>query len=133
MDKIKQKIQELCPDICERKFYIEAFRNPEDAEKWINNFQNLGSVEIIPVKEIEEYGHTSTWCKVEILGSPITLAVVLRAIGMRTQFIAEPYALKYLILRDSNRNEAKWNLENDNYDLQSEETKKFIGEILNVN
>jgi hypothetical protein len=59
---------------------------------------------------------------------PITLAVVLRAIGYDTQ--------KVILTADDNYKIGKivrrWNLTNDNYDDQTEETKKFIGSLLGV-
>jgi hypothetical protein len=50
-------------------------------------------------------------------GSPITLAVVLRAIDK----------LRY-VNWDTFRN--RWNLVKDNYDEQTQKTKEFIGSLL---
>lgn len=70
-----------------------------------------------------------TWTKSRSdMTDPITLAVVLRAIGYDTQ--------KVILTADDNYKIGKivrrWNLTNDNYDDQTEETKKFIGSLLGV-
>lgn len=71
--------------------------------------------------------------------SVATLAVVLRAIEK-----GNPSALTNvhvelngnICVRKSGQEtfhiEAYWNLEQDNYDQQSDETKQFIGQLLNV-
>lgn len=66
----------------------------------------------------------------EILGSPITLAVVLRSVKVyaKKDLLKETYEIP----QDVSRLIYDWDLLHDNYDLQSEETKKFIGEILGV-
>lgn len=71
---------------------------------------------------------------------PITLAVVLRAIGKTTK------ETSYFVDCDGNFHEwfapkgrldlrtvASWKLSLDNYDQQSEECKQFIGSLLDVN
>ena len=57
-------------------------------------------------------------CK--ILGKPITLAVVLRA--LKPKIDMNTYVISSLL--------EDWNLEKDNFNDQSEETKGFIGGLL---
>ncbi len=134
-DPIKAKIQELCPDVMELKrgtqVYIKDTRTRFEGETvvvdylpieevvWYDAGRNLNSVEKSAVKEI--------------LGSPITLAVVLRAIA---NYPKAPYAIKsngsWLGKWGEYKNKYNWNLEHDNYDQQSEECKQFIGSLLGV-
>lgn len=124
-DPIKKKIQELCPDVMELKMGCEV------VGPWGNAIVLAKAREFL--KEEKKYigqryhvlkGRThSTLNRIaikEILGSPITLATVLRSLAhMRADFAKSSSDL----LRN-------WDLKNDNYDAQSEETKKFIGELL---
>ena len=57
---------------------------------------------------------------IEILGKPITLAVVLRA--LKPKIDMNTYVISSLL--------EDWNLEKDNFNDQSEETKTFIGGLL---
>ena len=71
----------------------------------------------------------------EILGKPITLAVVLLAIGT-TEYAnkvgcdANGDMVKIETYEDRTRTKADWDLEKDNFNDQSEETKAFIGGLL---
>jgi hypothetical protein len=154
-DPIKTKIQELCPDVMELKFgcdvVVKGIRedNPGceydvvvDDRKLDDGRIELGYFGRVPRKDIQQ-----------VLGSPITLAVVLRAISKRKrqkpQFgESEMYSITenglFFHLRHidtkGERTEwpyigklrAEWNLTKDNYDDQTEETKKFIGNLLGV-
>ena len=60
-----------------------------------------------------------------ILGKPITLTVVLRAIDeSRNVWLGFELRNQQLILLED------WNLSKDNFNDQSEETKAFIGELI---
>jgi hypothetical protein len=76
-----------------------------------------------------------------VVGSPITLAVVLRAI----KALKEDNAIEFGVRADGHflmdfcektawvdggETPVIWNLEHDNYDQQSEECKQFIGSLL---
>lgn len=105
-DPIKAKIQELCPDVMDWK-YVEGPGGSLGGEK-------------AQVKDI-------------------TLAVVLRAINQLmgdwvavstegrfwTQKGSEPIHLVDIPF-------LQWKLHDDNYDVQSEECKQFIGNLLGV-
>lgn len=80
----------------------------------------------------------------EILGSPITLAVVLRVIEKQNaEKITKVLGVLYFGINSAGQfifHESAtvkytgivWNLELDSYDQQSDETKAFIGELLGV-
>lgn len=102
-DPIKAKIQELCPDV-------------------------------------EGDYCTNSGCEHE--HKVVTLAVVLRAIDKKDVAVETyiQYDLGALAIgRDFHEDENSyahwcyWNLEHDNYDAQSQETKDFIGRLLGVN
>lgn len=104
-DKTKAKIQELCPDVmptCERC---------ENAVPITSDFCKDGLAHLIQQRRI-------------------TLAVVLRAMSKVGVMTRGANALINII--DVNAPDIRWNLEHDNYDQQSEETKRFIGELLGV-
>ena len=89
-------------------------------------FYGNSSVKSIPKKE-----------DVKILGKPITLSVVLRAIYEHRRQTPNWYFVTVDFtgfMQDSgNRNNvADWNLEKDNFNDQSEETKTFIGGLLGI-
>lgn len=143
MDKIKQKIQELCPDVMELKMgcryrakgsglSYEAVIIGKDASQY--------HIEINENRQSVENYDTFKRDFIEILGSPITLAVVLRAIDKgRVDSKEHGYSIRHTgrFYRDnlnsvSDVYVANWNLSQDSYDLQSEETKQFIGTLLGV-
>ncbi len=108
-DPVKKRIQELVPDI----------KNAPCGHKI------MGDENGCPVAE-----HLY----------PITLAVVLRAIEEATShtedltFITSTGIFGSLVGGEAVWEKViEWNLEHDNYDQQSEETKKFIGNLLGVN
>jgi len=73
-------------------------------------FYGNSSVKSIPKKE-----------DVKILGKPITLSVVL--VALKPKIDMNTYVISSLL--------EDWNLSKDNFNDQSEETKTFIGELLN--
>ena len=56
----------------------------------------------------------------DVLGKPITLAVVLRAVKPKIDM--NTYVISSLL--------EDWNLSKDNFNDQSDETKTFVGELL---
>lgn len=136
IDKTKQRIQELIPEIVELKFGCELLRKGETKYQvinplgwganpkkcWINSVP-FGDIPLELEKDLVQNGG-----EFEILGSPITLAVVLRAIGIRP-YEVNWYNANVITLVDEG-NHFNWNLTKDNYDDQTEETKKFIGSLL---
>jgi hypothetical protein len=135
-DPIKAKIQKPCPDVMELKFGCEVITKAGIKAKIYSDAPKTNLVRLItPQRGIPET--TSVGLK-EILGSPITLAVVLRAIhaslkgsskwldvGMSGQFTGNFFNWE--------EDEVSfWNLEHDTYDQQSDECKFFIGKLLGV-
>ena len=168
-DKVKARIAELCPDIMELKFGCEVeldtslFTGKEEAKACLRskaiviaydkggyngqdydddhaNFYSedwgiYGDADGLNLEnpEDEEY--------VKVLGSPITLAVVLRSIeaheGDRdnTHFVTmdgEFYRCSAGNNYPPQVTAVWWNLLHDSYDLQSEETKRFVGTLLGI-
>lgn len=137
-DKTKQRIQELVPEVMELKFGCEIEFDGDsfgtivglNSHGWVvANHRHLSSAVLVNAVDVSQ-----------ILGSPITLAVVLRAIEKANT----PYFLELstyheeLLLgyyekpkREGYYTHAYWNLTKD-YDDQSEETKAFIGKLLEV-
>jgi len=94
----------------------------------------MGDIYVSSFKEGYNEDYEMTF---EILGKPITLAVVLRAImendGLPVTFleaekgeIGHDWENMMFRFRDMN-----WNLSKDNFNDQSDETKAFIGGLLN--
>jgi hypothetical protein len=141
-DPIKAKIQELCPDVMELRLGTELelvsvtklhaqLRKKFGTSKYIYDGQS---------KLLCEHGwldfsdmylfHRSEW---QINGSPITLAVVLRAIKKTgkvgridtNNFYSDDaeWVMKLVIY---------WNLEKDSWDSQTKETQLFVGSLLGV-
>jgi hypothetical protein len=128
-DPIKAKIQELCPDVMELKFGTRI-KVRDGAVETIVTYSNYGHFTVVGRNV-----HGVESDIIEILGSPITLAVVLRAIektNNRNEIVV--YTDGDFGERDSDGRftsaYVKWNLEHDNYDQQSEECKQFIGSLL---
>ena len=138
-DPIKAKIQERCPDITDtamtsefgigsRCVFTDAARNKgyglnkpragkiiaetRDRKRWWVRWDGIKS----------KYRYDKNLLEPSVSNEPnITLSVVLRAIGMENW---TTYNISYLLHR--------WNLLKDNYDDQTEETKRFIGGLLGV-
>lgn len=147
MDKIKEKIQSLCPDVMELKFGC-AFEDFTD--RWVilslidESFLTACLHESKTMYRTKDMINRSA--SIEILGSPITLAVVLRAIEKYKDDLGVEGEGSFVgvmeggafIQQDAETSEvtfdgAQWNLEHDSYAQQSEECKQFIGSLLGVN
>lgn len=133
---IKAKIQELCPDVMELKFGCKVtFSNEEHFGYAMIVSEEDGRLRVLIAGEHNPLIERSA--VKEILGSPITVAVVLRAIHK-----AWPDA-KYACtsqgrfghlddLGHNNHLTVTWNLEKDNWDSQSVETQAFVGGLLGL-
>lgn len=142
IDPIKAKIQELCPDVMELKFGCEVdyhgiyiAKTPDDDEYYF------------APKETDVNYEAQVFCvnsidPKQILGSPITLAVVLRAIrlhgnpaiavdgdGLFGILVGDKYS-RTMLWPDAGAPRQVWNLEKDNFDDQSQGVKDFIGLLL---
>lgn len=137
-DKTKQRIQELVPEVMELKFGCEVQSEMNRWRVWSKmNYQEgqmplsrieLVSDELKATNCMYEEGDDRPW---KILGSPITLAVVLRTlefVDVDKKYPMERYPLTKIV----GMIVGLWNLTKDNYDDQSEETKAFIGQLLGV-
>jgi hypothetical protein len=131
-DPIKQKIQELVPEIMELKFGC-IIRNHEMTEdlKFCGESKQGGETCYIP--SIDDYVVLDSHIGCEILGRPIRLADVLRAIGETKNRVACDDMGNIFELTGAGQIIMPahfWDLSKDSYDDQSQETKKFIGELL---
>lgn len=151
-DLIKQKIQELVPEIMELKFGCEVALKINNglSEALYKKFREIvfttgGGVQ-------PKYYCSSRWFKydvldrlkikdgVEILGRPIQLADVLRAINNSSK-TAVAITCHGFFLVPSGKNQfgdlpqspprIDWNL-SESFDGQSDECKEFIGQLLGV-
>ena len=149
-EETKQRIQELVPSVMELEFGCEVklkhtFHKVRNAKVLAHTgggrFQVQERIDTSTNEEEYEkdYGH----CEItyyepnsfEILGKPITLAVVLRAIqeaqiglilvSQNGRFHKRVGVQQHIELGD-------WNLSKDNFNDQSEETKTFIGGLLGI-
>lgn len=143
MDKVKAKIVELCPDVMELKSGCEIEYDGETAYLTGETYTMGDAFGSVParkfwvtnkgIKGIDSFHENGKEWK--ILGSPITLAVVLRAIRNAGHGIYGKGSSggddkgNWFFINDSKH---AWNLEHDNYDQQSEECKQFIGSLLGV-
>jgi len=124
-----KRIQELVPSVMALEFGCEVMYEWENGEK---------SKMVVVGKIGEDFiltDYQSSFCddanetNFEILGKPITLAVVLRAINQKyieSNDVWFVYDLRQTQLSGMER----WNLHKDNFNDQSEETKTFIGGLL---
>lgn len=130
-DKTKAKIQELVPEVMELKFGCSIAKRGYTM-KYIgaDNGQTCFLMDIGGLLFVDKVGD------VEILGSPITLAVVLRAIYEAMEI--KRYLTKGYFSGDRiNPYEANildavafWDPKHDNYDDQTQETKDFLATLL---
>lgn len=146
IDPVKAKIQELVPEIMELKEGCQVMVGVNkpllhtiygyDDGMWMA-FLNQPFPKSLEANNFYDCKFVEGAEGIEILGSPITLAVLLRAILKE-----KPYSY-FVDIRGNfwkwvNVNEAPietgaiWNLEHDNYDQQSDECKQFIGSLLGV-
>jgi hypothetical protein len=131
-DPIKAKIQELCPDVMELKFGCQLLGEDGTTLDFVPYLMTW-SLERLPHILASSENEFINFQTKEILGSPITLAVVLRAIqkerGIKQHDTVNFYStdadwvLKVIMY---------WNLEHDDYDQQSDECKQFIGSLLGL-
>ena len=126
-----KRIQELVPSVMELEFGCEVEYNQEKFVFISGGMAGLATIFNNRCHAIHQNFHEIT-----ILGKPITLAVVLRAIiendGLPVTFleaekeeIGHDWSDMMFRFRDMN-----WNLSKDNFNDQSEETKTFIGGLL---
>ena len=133
-----QKIQSLVPDVMKLEKGVEVFVNSNFGIQGYGNVQcvrtytqELGSISL--------YGHNENgkdYNVIKILGKPITLAVVLEAIreaNVGFVFVTHSGTLhKKVGIEDTAHTYLGiWNLSKDNFNDQSDETKAFIGGLLN--
>lgn len=128
MDKVKAKIQELCPDVKSKAHESKG-----------------GNLRCHNCGESDNYDNRNT-CK-NGKEFPITLEVVLRAIakgsdktvenGVETITVDITGRFSRMIVFKNGGFDLKvlpcrWNLEHDNYDDQDRPTQLFIGSLLGV-
>jgi hypothetical protein len=136
-DDIKAKIVELVPDVLEVKFGC-TFELVGYSRFQAELFKRFGTKYFVydgQSRLLCEHGslefndmylpHRDKWI---IVGAPITLAVVLRAMFVHTNGKSEH------AIRDTEFTEVmwRWKWANDNYDQQSDECKHFIGLLLGI-
>jgi hypothetical protein len=137
-DPVKQKIHELCPDVLELKFGC-LLLGEDGTTLHFDPYIVTYSVDPLPHVLARTENEFINFQTKEVLGSPITLAVVLRAIlktnpANRTKVTLESSGQFVETLYNGSFSEKQlgptWNLSADNYDQQSEECKRFIGSLL---
>ena len=143
-----KRIQELVPSIMELSFGCEIKRDYDTFPK-VRNAKVLDHIgggsfqvqeRIDTSKNEEEYKKDYGHCEITyyepdsftILGKPITLAVVLMAIGDKQGRLNVDTAGRILVFNSFGNwgIYGYWNLSKDNFNDQSEETKAFIGGLL---
>jgi hypothetical protein len=149
IDQTKRRIQELVPEMKALPGYPynpDAARAIVELEKlsqktlWSETLEKSATLMIENYRQQQAADYIAhlegRW-----LGSPITLAVVLRAIhkinaANKTLVNVEcdGQFLKHWFNFSTKKSKLgpTWNLAKDNYDDQSEATKEFIGEMLGV-
>jgi hypothetical protein len=138
-DPIKAKIQELCPDVLELKFGC-VLENAKGETLQLVPWLMTYSVDPLPHVLASSENEFINFQTTKILGSPITLAVVLRAIAnepadFRMWVDATTFEIPHFLMTKREWKEDEpilaWDLTKD-YDQQSEECKQFIGSLLGV-
>jgi len=141
--EIIKKIQELVPDVMKLEFGCE-FLYKEKKYIYTNStcmmtelHQGCYSIFVATPKGFARSNDTieiNENYPIEILGKPITLAVVLRAILKHNNPDSEADGLKLdsdiISLTRGHFGFKGWDLLNNNFNEQSEDTKDFIGELL---
>ena len=134
---IKQ-IKELVPSVMELSFGSEviggAFNKPMIYRNFAPDDSQYGNGDLghYLIYKDKVGGAFSLEKPKNIIGHPITLAVVLRAINQKyieSNDVWFVYDLRQTQLSGMER----WNLSKDNFNDQSEETKTFIGGLLGNN
>jgi len=119
-DPIKAKIIELCPDVMEYK-NVGLRKGRWECECGATNGSIFTACQSCRTEKPK-------------ISNDITLAVVLRAVE-KARTIEQPvlrvYADGEMVVHEEHRR-IFWNLAKDNYDEQSQETKDFIGTLLDV-
>jgi hypothetical protein len=119
LQELKKAIQTACPELLELSFGC-YYKVPKRNKKLIYRIRT--EQEIACVKSIEG---------VEILGHPITISHIFKAIKPYGTY---DYIQGYISEINEKENwyihKAKWNLKKDNLDEQSEETLNYLYEIL---
>lgn len=142
-DPVKTKILELCPDLMELKFgcVVKDFLKGTGIILTVHEYAGESNTydvfyNLIPDPHVYQ-SPRGNW---DIIGSPITLAVVLRAIlavnaANRTNVLVEAGGLIKVCHWEGGRHllgrAAEWDLLKD-YDGQTEETKRLIRSLLGV-
>ena len=125
-----KRIQELVPDVMKLEFGCEFMYEGKKCtfiQSSIKDYidfleEDAVAVQTAPAEWIEK--------DIKILGKPITLAVVMRAIDKKHEgALFATLASNGWLHFGSKR--TFWNLSQDNFNDQSDETKAFIGELLN--
>lgn len=134
-DPVKAKIVELVPEIVQLKF--GCWVKDKDGEAMLMRDykpckNTSGHTDMYEGKN--ERGNTVITFFDEVIGRPITLADVLRAIQGTDRVIGIDYWGRFIGC-DENLNNvrmfAEWNLTTD-YDNQTQEVRTFIGKLLGV-
>jgi len=123
-----QRIQELVPDVMKLEFGCEVIDEAEmlDWAKRIVFITRNPKNGLTYFKEQDGSLFSTNGLKnIKILGKPITLAVVLLAIEKKNKARLE------LTVTEWEDVLGFWNLSKDNFNDQTEETKEFIGGLLN--
>ena len=127
-----KRIQELVPDVMKLEFGCEFLRNKK-VYRYVNA---CGQNKYRALSEDNMFDESLNIFIEEILGKPITLAVVLEAIreaNVGFVFVTHSGTLhKKIGIEDTAHTYLGiWNLSKDNFNDQSDETKAFIGGLLN--
>jgi len=141
-----KRIQELVPSVMELEFGCEVklkhtSRKVRNAKVLVHTGDGRFQIQerIDTSINEEEYKKDYGRCEIayyekdsfEILGKPITLAVVIMAINQK--YIESNNVWFVYDLRQTQLSGIeKWNLSKDNFNDQTEETKTFIGGLLGI-
>jgi hypothetical protein len=145
-DPVKEKIQSLCPDVMELKFgcmykdakgvftIISAKTMKRSLGNQADQLEVSWFASVIATDGERIVEGLIEQDEVEILGSPITLSVVLRAINMKqSTAIGVTSGGQFYDERTGKMQYWRtWNLKHDNYDQQRDECKLFIGKLLGI-
>ena len=141
-----KRIQELVPSImelefgCEVKILIYHTVNSRSSGTYWRKHRVIAihhpSGDLI-LNRVGRYGNKkiSRSSQMQIIGKPITISIVLRAIGESSQhFEYITFSNEYISMVYKKSDKLiQWNLSKDNFNDQSEETKTFIGVLLGNN
>lgn len=146
-DTIKAKIQSLVPELFELSFGCKFIEN--DSTQTLIYLGETNSGAVMAYSQTLEDTFTYDFgfgdkSKIEVLGHPIQLQHVLRAIGTKKKIVIEPILGAFLEWKDGNRKGGDyfealspdgsricWDM-TKYFDGQTAATKEFIGELLGV-